>query len=344
MNQEIRLDNYATTPLYNIKAVVQATDISPSTLRAWERRYSICDPQRSESGYRLYSDQDVAVIRWLKIQVAAGISISQAVARLNSMVAEAGGRNETVLPLNAAASAQPSNGFSATSAYRSPVRNTDILEAELLDALTGYREQAAEEILADAFSLYPMEQVIEEIIVPVLARIGQRWQDGEVGITTEHFASNYLIQRLSVLLRAGAPATSGPAIWIGCAPDERHEIGPLILALFLRRAGHNVRYLGSNLPMADLVNEVATERPACLIFSANSEATALKLGELSREIDRLSAPCPVIGYGGRIFNEKPRLRDIVYGTFLGTTAHEAVYSLNDLMKNAPRRGESLRAL
>ena len=85
VNTNIRLSDYATTPLYNIKAVVQATGISPSTLRAWERRYHMCSPQRSESGYRLYSDRDVAIIRWLKSQVDAGMAISQAVAWLDSL-------------------------------------------------------------------------------------------------------------------------------------------------------------------------------------------------------------------------------------------------------------------
>ena len=90
----IRLNEYSTAPLYNIKAVVQSTSISPSTLRAWERRYNMCKPQRSESGYRLYSDRDVAVIRWLKAQVDAGMSISQAVAWLQSLTEEQGGEHD----------------------------------------------------------------------------------------------------------------------------------------------------------------------------------------------------------------------------------------------------------
>jgi DNA-binding transcriptional MerR regulator len=85
--------------LYNIKAVVQTTGISPSTLRAWERRYNIARPQRSESGYRLYSERDIAVIRWLKTQLDAGMSISQAVAWLGNITASTGKQEEIVLPL-----------------------------------------------------------------------------------------------------------------------------------------------------------------------------------------------------------------------------------------------------
>ena len=95
---EIQLNDFATTPLYNIKAVVQATHISPSTLRAWERRYHMCQPQRSESGYRLYSDRDIAIIRWLKAQVEAGMAISHAVAWLQNLMEESGNGQTGMLP------------------------------------------------------------------------------------------------------------------------------------------------------------------------------------------------------------------------------------------------------
>ena len=101
MSTGLRLGEYAVTPLYNIKAVVQATGISPSTLRAWERRYNIARPQRSDSGYRLYSERDVAVIRWLKAQTDAGMSISQAVSWLGNLINDTGAVEQTTLPTTA---------------------------------------------------------------------------------------------------------------------------------------------------------------------------------------------------------------------------------------------------
>lgn len=96
--QGVQLSEYATIPLYNIKAVVQTVDISPSTLRAWERRYNVCRPQRSDSGYRLYSDRDIAVIRWLKAQVNDGMAISQAVTWYETLIQDAGDLATTILP------------------------------------------------------------------------------------------------------------------------------------------------------------------------------------------------------------------------------------------------------
>jgi DNA-binding transcriptional MerR regulator len=98
VGSSVRLENYSAIPLYHIKAVAQTTGISPSTIRAWERRYQICRPRRTESGYRLYSERDIVMIRWLKVQVAAGMAISQAVSWLDSLAEAANGLQHVTLP------------------------------------------------------------------------------------------------------------------------------------------------------------------------------------------------------------------------------------------------------
>src|SRR5215470_3627885 len=76
---QVTLERYSTTPLFNTKAVVRQTGIPAPTLRAWERRYGILSPQRGPNDYRLYSERDIAIIRWLREQVENGLSISQAI-------------------------------------------------------------------------------------------------------------------------------------------------------------------------------------------------------------------------------------------------------------------------
>ena len=82
------LERYSDTPLFNTKAVVQQTGVPAPTLRAWERRYTILSPYRTNNAYRLYSERDIARIRWLKARVDAGMTISQAIALLRHMEAE----------------------------------------------------------------------------------------------------------------------------------------------------------------------------------------------------------------------------------------------------------------
>src|SRR5579863_7054536 len=74
------LDQYSNVPLFNTKSVVQQTGIAAPTLRAWERRYMLLSPERASNDYRLYSERDIAIIRWLKAHVDTGMSISQSIA------------------------------------------------------------------------------------------------------------------------------------------------------------------------------------------------------------------------------------------------------------------------
>lgn len=328
----IRLDEYSTTPLYNIKAVVQSTNISPSTLRAWERRYNMCQPQRSESGYRLYSDRDVAIIRWLKMQVDAGMAISQAVTWLQNLIDLAPTASQ------APALPEPMGGVESARPQRSlELANVSVLQQRLLHALLAYQEDGAEAVLAHAFALYSIEQVGEEVIMPVLVEIGDRWHRGLLSVTREHYATNYLIQRLAALLRTVPNATNTPLIWVGCAPGEQHEIGAMLLSIYLRRVGYTVRYLGQDLPGEDLVAETKLVKPELLLFSATTVEAANKLQSLCEMLANLDPPRPMIGYGGRAFNLRPELRDEIAGVYLGATAVEAVESIGDLLADFPFR-------
>lgn len=331
----IRLNEYSTTPLYNIKAVVQSTSISPSTLRAWERRYNMCQPQRSESGYRLYSDRDVAIIRWLKAQVDAGMSISQAVSWLQSIIEQSPSDEQAALP-------DPNGRVLETPSIVAPTRldleNFANLQEQLLYALLNYQEDEAEATLARAFALYPVEHVGEHIIMQVLVEIGERWHRGELSITREHYATNYLIQRLAAILRAVPNVTARPLIWVGCAPGELHEIGALLLSIYLRRAGYTVRYLGQNLSADDLVEEVRVVRPDMVLFSATTIDAAKNLRPLCELLASIESPRPIIGYGGRAFNVRPELRNEIAGVYLGETAVEAVEGIRELLSEHPRRG------
>lgn len=330
VHTNIRLRDYATTPLYNIKAVVQNTHISPSTLRAWERRYHMCRPQRSESGYRLYSERDVAVIRWLKVQVDAGMSISQAVAWLDSITAEAGGQENVVLP-GVAAAAPIERLVAQLASIHPPARDFASLQSDLLTALLAFDERKAEQTLSEAFALYSVEEVGERLLHPVWIEIGARWRDGDVSVIAEHFGSNYLLLRLAALLRGLSNPAGAPAIWVGCAPGEQHEAGALLLAIYLRRAGYAAHYLGQNLDIGDTVREARLRQPAAILFSAATQTSARELAGLTAALARITPARPLVGYGGQAFSRYPELRDAIAGVYLGASAHEAVNAIGELL-------------
>lgn len=341
MSTGLRLGEYATTALYNIKAVVQATGISPSTLRAWERRYNIAGPQRSDSGYRLYSERDVAVIRWLKAQTDAGMSISQAVHWLGNILNDSGDAGQATLPMAGTGTPIHDPLGALPGAHREEVRGFESFQQELIHALASYDEEGAEKVIAEAFSIYPVEQVGDILFMPVLLEIGERRQRGDLSITTEHFASNYLIHRLGTLLRATPNGVHGPLIWVGCARTEVHEASALLLSIYLRRSGYHVHYLGQNLPVEDhtvndLVHEARRHQPAMILFSASTHHAAEKLGQLSSRLTQNNSLPAIIGYSGPIYTRNPELRAATAGVYIGTHAKEIIHNIDELLADKHR--------
>jgi DNA-binding transcriptional MerR regulator len=340
------LGEYAITPLYNIKAVVQTTGISPSTLRAWERRYNIARPQRSDSGYRLYSERDIAVIRWLKAQTDAGMSISQAVSWLGNLIDEAGDTEEAILPVAGGGVPLHDTLGALPPPPREEVRDLKTIRHELLLALSHFDEQGAESVIAEAFSLYSVEHIGDKLFLPVLQELGEWRKRSDLGATTERFASSYLIQRLGSLLRATPNQPGGTLLWVGSARTELHEASALLLCIYLRRSGYHVHYLGQNLPMEedgikDLVLEARRHRPAMILFSANTQHPTKseggeKLGQLASSLNHSNHLPAIIGYSGPLYTRNPDLRAATAGVYIGTFAKEVKQNIDQLLSDKHR--------
>ncbi len=316
------LTEFAGDPVYNMKAVEQQTGISAATLRAWERRYRLVEPKRTVSGYRLYSDRDVALLHWVQQRMAEGLTVSRVVAMLE-VVHSAG---ETLFIEDAPAS-------TSTPPPDSPTPPASLIQP-LVMALIDLDGERADEVMEQAFALYTMPSVYVDIIAPTLIEIGEAWHRGEIFISTEHFATTYLRGRLLALLQAYANRPDMPTLFVGCAPNERHEIGALIFAVMLRQQGYNVIYLGQDLPIEDVVEAALHEHPAMLCLSASNPQTALALKNVQPLFDAASQPAPIFGYAGRAFDLDPDLRRQVRGHYLGADPRDALGLVHTLLREA----------
>lgn len=299
-------------PVFTIKTVVQETGIAPATLRAWERRYGVLSPGRSDGGYRLYSDRDIHTLRWLRNQVDGGVSISRAVALLEMrhLAGEAPELADERTPLTA---------LPAENA-----RCTGTLVDELVAVLLSYQEVHAEAILSEAFALHPVDVVAEEVIRPTLAEIGEGWHRGEVSIVQEHFATAFLRRRLTALFHAYPQPTGGHLAITGAAPSEWHDVGILLVSLILRRHGWRVIYLGQNVPAEDLLREVRKLRPDMLCLSAATRDSAEALFEVYEAVKTMSEPRPRLVCGGRAFHDHSELVQRFAGVRVMESAREIV--------------------
>lgn len=304
MAARIDLSAYDDKPLYNTRAVVHATNIPASTLRAWERRYHILNPRRTSKAYRLYSERDIATIRWLHQQLESGLTISQASALLTA-------QQSGDLP-PAPGSPVPAPG---------PIAPADLptLVQRLYHAFLSFNEPEAEAITALALAYYPVDSVCLDLLSEAEAAIGDGWHRGEVPVTAEHFGSNFVRNKFIALLQMQPASVGGPLVLVACAPDEQHELGALLVALFLRWSGFRIIYLGQNVPTADLLDTIRNLQPALVCMSAMTEVTADRLANFSQQLALLAHP-PVFAFGGGVYNRMPQLRAAVAGHFLGETA------------------------
>ena len=303
-------------PKFTIKAVSAQTGVLPVTLRAWERRHEVLTPHRSDNRYRLYSERDIAILRWIKSRVDDGVSISEAVAELRQMIRN--GIWPEVTPGAPQPDIRPSSVQPATYAV------------QLYKALIRHDEVRAGEIMRQILAGYDLKTLFEAILIPCLVEIGEAWYRGEIRITTEHFASAYLRGKLLALLQSYPLRRNAPYIMLGSAPTEQHEMGSLMLAILLRSRGYRVEYLGPDIPIEDLVDYAKQERPAMIILSASMEEAALEMRRLQEKLSRLR-PAPIFGYGGRAFNNRPELSQRVPGIFLGKSISEATDAVQRLL-------------
>lgn len=310
------LEDLSTEPRYTIKAVSTQTGIRSVTIRAWENRYGLLKPQRSNNRYRLYSEKDVAILRWVKSQVDQGTTISNVVQDLNIIIGR--GDFPEVLP----AITPRVNSYQ-------PVPPAQIAD-QLYRAMARQDEPASNELLKQATAMYDLTTVCMEVIGASLVKIGEAWHQGEMRITVQHFASNYLQSRLVSLLQAYPGRRGSPLILTACAPEETHEIPALMLSVVLSHRGYRVEYLGPDLPVEDLVNYARQEKAAMLCMSATTEETALSLAKVKEKLAAARTKT-IFGYGGFIFNINPDLRKKVPGEFLGESITSGADRIDQLL-------------
>jgi DNA-binding transcriptional MerR regulator len=309
-------------PLYNIGVVARMTNVTMATLRAWERRYSFPDSERTAGGHRLYSEKDVMRLRWVKERIDEGMQTAQAINALRHQ--EHTGNLALVEQL-------PSIPSTEDMEVRLPA-HTHIYQEKLVKTLTNRELTQADAILGEALAVSSPEDLILDVIGPVMAYFGQAWEDGRVSIATEHLATNYLRQRLLMWMISGPPPRTLNPIVLACAPNEWHEGSLLILGALLRRRRWPVAYLGQAVPLPDLAGFVRDLNPSMVVLIAMTENSAAELSEWPHWLPEVAqSGKPQVGYGGRVFMQQPEWRLRMAGAYLGDSFREGLNNIERIL-------------
>ncbi len=258
--------------LYPIRTVSRVTGVNAVTLRAWERRYGLIQPQRTDSGHRVYTDGQIDEIRHILELIDGGMSIGQV-----------------------------GHYLEAESASRATDKHADAWESlrrRLVTAVQAFDEQRVDDIYNEAMALYSVDIVTTRLIVPVLLELGRRWQERTGTVAEEHFFSGHLRNKLGARIHHHARRSSGPRLILACLEGEHHEIGCLLFALSALDRGFGLVYLGANVPIGDLPGVQSKTRSGGIVLAGATEPGGY---DLSTALTGLVAQVDVpVFIGGRV--------------------------------------------
>jgi DNA-binding transcriptional MerR regulator/methylmalonyl-CoA mutase cobalamin-binding subunit len=223
------------------------TGLSTENLRVWEKRYRLISPQRGSNRYRLYSEEDVDLLKYL----ISEINLGQSIGELASL-----GRDEILNRMRQEKAQAP----------KAEILEHDPLIGELEKFLLAIDRAAFEKRLNEILALLPFDVVFQRVLVPLQIRIGELWFDEKIGVAVEHYVTTQVKQKLFAAMNMTS-SQNGPKIVIACPPWELHEIGAQMVAYHCSTLGCQAILLGANLPLEDLIHFCTNTNPDGLALS-----------------------------------------------------------------------------
>lgn len=263
---------------FPIRTVSALTGINPITLRTWERRYHLIEPVRTPKGHRLYTKEHIAMLSRVVELLDRGIPISR---------------------ITYAAITEDS---------ASAITQEQLFWRRMIDrmiiAIGKFNESVLENTYNEAMALYPIETVTHKLLLPMLEKLGRRWESGEGTIAEEHFFGVYLRNKLGARFHHKKRLENAPAFITACIPGERHEIGLLLFALSAYDHGYRCILLGADIPLSELPKALVQSGSNGIVLSASLiEDPAAFEHDLSELVKNSAAPVFIGGFGSLVHKD-----------------------------------------
>lgn len=247
-----------------IASVERETGLSKDTLRVWERRYGFPVPARDDRGERLYPPGQV-----------------QRLAQIKRLM-DRGHRPGKLLALDEAA-------LSALDAQRPLTSSLSVGGRQLDDwmhLVQTHDHEALQRLLHRALIRHGMSIFVQDIIAPLIERVGDAWARNQIGIFEEHLFSQHLEKFFRSTLAGITPTEGRPRVLLTTLSGEEHTLGLLMVEALLTTEDAYPVLLGPQTPIAEIVRAALAKEvnAVCLSFSmAYSPAQTVQgLTELRR--------------------------------------------------------------
>lgn len=256
--------------LFPIREVSRLTGINPVTLRAWERRYGLIQPVRTESGHRLYSREDIDTVHRILDWIERGV----AVRKVGKMLAR-----------DHAQAALLRNVGEGTAQHES-----SDWQRHLQQAISAFDDRQLERLYGQIFATYPASVALQDVLMPLWLQLLRH--QGHFGQASEWlFFDSFLRNRISQRLQL-AQVSRKPRILLSAIAGECRELELLVAGVLMSGDELAVRVLGMGQPFNELTLICEKTRPQALVVFSNHSPTA----DLPRRLTRLALTldCPVL--------------------------------------------------
>jgi MerR family transcriptional regulator, light-induced transcriptional regulator len=293
-----------TQPRYPVRVAAERSGVNPHLLRAWERRYRVVTPQRSQAGQRLYSDLDVQRLALLRQLTGQGHSISRLATLSLEELERIAAEDRNHLRQSAAHSSQPE---------ALEFRSAAIAAAQRLDAveLQTVLERAAVSLGLTAF--------LENVAGEAIKQIGHGWETGSISVGQEHLATAVFRRVLDWILQTLVVRDPGARLVMATPPTQLHELGALLAAAAAAIEGWDVAYLGADLPVSEILRAASQTKARAVALSLVPPIHPSLVHELTEIRRGLGSEVPLF-IGGAAVDQQPELFASVGARVMGSLA------------------------
>jgi len=272
--------------MYTIKEASARTGVGAPLIRAWERRYGVVRPTRTPSGYRLYDDATINVLLTMRALTESGWTASEAA---RAILAGEVAVDEVAIDEAAVATAVPrAPAPSAAATHRAGTIARFVSAAESASPVD------TEAALDAIFAAGSFEAVVDDLLLPACAALGDSWVAGRLSVAAEHAASAAVIRRLAAVYQAAGIPTR-PSVVVGLPPGVRHELGALAFAAALRRRRVGVLYLGPDVTVDGWVDVLTRTRARAAVIGVVTAADCAAAAEVVTALQALAVPIIAVG-------------------------------------------------
>ncbi|WPN57121.1 MerR family transcriptional regulator [Pseudomonas sp. P9_31] len=282
--------------LFPIREVARLTGVNPVTLRAWERRYGLIQPTRTESGHRLYSLTDIERVRSIVGWIERGVAVS----KVGKILAKT----------------EPLKVLVQTSPNELAQADCDQWQQQVKAAVSVFDEVRLEQVYGQIFSRYPLTVLFQDILIPIWKQLLQRHEafgQASEWLFLDGFLRARVLQRL-LLVRVMEPRR----VLVCTLADQCRELDVLVTALYLSSVDSAIQLLAIGQPFDELILVCEKIKPKALVLVSNHAPAA----ELPRRLNRLamSLDCQVLLAG----DASDLAQESLAGSSIGCLGNEGV--------------------